>query len=340
MEGDRRSPGAIILGGETDYFFRLPSSACPADWSRTFRRVRLWNVYEMACFQGSELLRQPLPSSTSLRRRYDVAASIPPVVVAPVILDCRDLLHSALASGHLCQVRAARHCSFLDSVLELLTDVHAVSGEQEARGRVLRDGSVAGARRTPGRFILEASSLTSSPATLSSPLPPLLPRVANFVMDWAAVGRKSLLRRDLRRSIVSFPLVLAGARLRHQRLSRAGVRLRYQRLLALRRPFHRLLRHRSAWVVGTCCTRPWCQGACVRSEQLATVPSWTVCLSCSPATHRVWGAKKQRVGRDGCVAGDRRTPGRTSTGGELLYFLRQPHASPLCLRWPPGFRTP
>ena len=45
-------------------------------------------------------------------------------------------------------------------------------------------------------------------------------------------------------------------------------------------PFNRLLRRRSAWVVGTCCTRPWRLGTCVRSERLATVPSWTVCLSC------------------------------------------------------------
>ena len=30
--------------------------------------------------------------------------------------------------GHLCQVRAARHCSFLDSVLELLTDDPELSG--------------------------------------------------------------------------------------------------------------------------------------------------------------------------------------------------------------------
>ena len=87
-------------------------------------------VYEMACFQKGELLRQPPPSPTSLRRRYflssrrsshDVAASLLPVVAAPVSPDCRDLLHSALVSGHLCQVRAARHCSFLDSVLEQLT---------------------------------------------------------------------------------------------------------------------------------------------------------------------------------------------------------------------------
>ena len=72
--------------------------------------------------------------------------------------------------------------------------------------------------------------------------------------------------------------------MRYQHLPRAGVRLLYQRLLVLRRRSYQLLRHRSVWIVGTCCTRPWHQGACVRSEQLATVPSWTVCLSCSPAT--------------------------------------------------------
>ena len=58
----------------------------------------------------------------------------------------------------------------------------------------------------------------------------------------------------------------AGERLRDQRFLRTGVRLRYQRLQTLRRPCYRLLRHRSVKVVGTCCTRPWCQGACVRSE--------------------------------------------------------------------------
>ena len=70
--------------------------------------------------------------------------------------------------------------------------------------------------------------------------------------------------------------------------SHAGVRLRHQRLQTLRRPCYRLLRHRSVKVVGTCCTRPWCQGACVRSEQLATVPSRTLCLSSLPTTHCVW----------------------------------------------------
>ena len=37
----------------------------------------------------------------------------------------------------------------------------------------------------------------------------------------------------------------AGERLRDQRFLRAGVRLRYQRSQTLRRPFYRLLRHRS-----------------------------------------------------------------------------------------------
>ena len=90
---------------------------------------------------------------------------------------------------------------------------------------------------------------------------------------------------------------------------------------ALRRHFYRLLRRRSVWVVGTCCTRPWHQGTCVRSEQLATVPSWTVRLSSSPATLRSGEQDAEgRLGRDGCVAGARQTPGRTNTGGECTYF--------------------
>ena len=61
----------------------------------------------------------------------------------------------------------------------------------------------------------------------------------------------------------------------------------------LRRPFCRMLRHRSVQVVGTCCTRPWRQGTCVRSEQFATVPSWTVCLSSSPTIYQIWGARSR-----------------------------------------------
>ena len=60
------------------------------------------------------------------------------------------------------------------------------TGGQEAEGRQGRDGCVADDRRTPGRYILEASSRSSSPATLSSPLPPLATRVPYVVMDWAA----------------------------------------------------------------------------------------------------------------------------------------------------------
>ena len=35
MVGDRRFPGATILGGEVLYFFRQPSRVSPADWFRT-----------------------------------------------------------------------------------------------------------------------------------------------------------------------------------------------------------------------------------------------------------------------------------------------------------------
>ena len=122
-----------------------------------------------------------------------------PVVAAPVRPGCRDLLHSALVSGRLCQVRAARHCSFPNSVLELLTGDPPFLGSKKQRVvKVPTDAWLA----TGGQG-LEASTRTSPPATLSSPLPPLVPWVQKFLMDWAAEGRKSLLRRDLRRSIVS-----------------------------------------------------------------------------------------------------------------------------------------
>ena len=35
MVGDRRFPGATILGSEVLYFFRQPSLVSPADWFRT-----------------------------------------------------------------------------------------------------------------------------------------------------------------------------------------------------------------------------------------------------------------------------------------------------------------
>ena len=43
-----------------------------------------------------------------------------------------------------------------------------------------------------------------------------------------------------------------------------------------------------------------------------------------------------RLHRDGCVAGDRRTPGRINTGGEKFHLLRQPLSLPFCLRCSSG----
>ena len=137
----------------------------------------------MACFQRGELLRQPLPSCTSLRRRYflssrrsshDVAASLLPVVAAPVSPECRDLLHSALTSGHLCQVRAARHCSFLDSVLELLTgNLPNLGGKKQRVVRVVTDLWLAppdsGAVHTGGEFTYFVASHPLLPSASAAP---------------------------------------------------------------------------------------------------------------------------------------------------------------------------
>ena len=76
MVGNRRAPGATTLGGVLEYLICQPSLLCPADGSCTSRWVVQWTVYEMACFQRSELLRQPLPSSTSLRRRYFLSYAV------------------------------------------------------------------------------------------------------------------------------------------------------------------------------------------------------------------------------------------------------------------------
>ena len=108
----------------------------------------------------------------------------------------------------------------------------------------------------------------------------------------------------------------------------------------LRRPFYRLSRHRSVQIVGTCCTRPWCQGTCVRSEQLATVLSWTVCLSCSPTIHSVWRSRSR-----GSLRSRRMRGWRPPDSGAAKYWRRErvprrwPHSPPLCLRCSPGFRS-
>ena len=48
MVGDRRSPGATVLGGKIICFLRQPSLAGPADWFRSSWRIVLWTVFEMA----------------------------------------------------------------------------------------------------------------------------------------------------------------------------------------------------------------------------------------------------------------------------------------------------
>ena len=117
-------------------------------------------------------------------------------------------------SGRLCQVRAARHGSFLDSVLELLTDDPPCLGIKKQRVvKFVMDAWLAPAGLRGGQ-ILEARTGTSPSATLSSPLPPLIPRVENSVMDWAALSNSLLCREwRLRGSIVSsgiLPTVLLG----------------------------------------------------------------------------------------------------------------------------------
>ena len=157
-----------------------------------------------------------------------------------------------------------------------------------------------------GAVILEASSSTS-PASHS--LFPLClrcaPGVQNFLMDWAALSSVPVIPRVAawRSIVLSSPFLSMGflSSLGSRRgataisTSHAGVRLRYQRLQTLRRPCYRLLRHRSVRVVGTCCTRPWCQGACVRSEQLATLFSQTVCPEQLTSDPPCVGIKKQWV---------------------------------------------
>ena len=96
MVGDRRFPGATILGGEVLYLFRQPSRFSPADWFRTTRCLVVWTVYNTAGPARSDgalslsglfwdfgslyqrrrgvvsyaLSRQPSSSSTSLRRLW------------------------------------------------------------------------------------------------------------------------------------------------------------------------------------------------------------------------------------------------------------------------------
>ena len=186
MVADRRTPGASLSTSSANHHICVPPIG-------PVRRDGLGSlvvspcfdltVYEMACFQRSEPLRQPLPSSTSSRRRYflpsyrsshDVAASLLPVVAAPVRPGCRDLQSSS---------------PLPDSVLEQLTDDPPCLGIKKQRVvKVVRDGCVGGDRRTPGRtntggeYAYLAASHTLLPSASADP------RVPNIVMDWAALS--------------------------------------------------------------------------------------------------------------------------------------------------------
>ena len=80
---------------------------------------------------------------------------------------------------------------------------------------------------------------------------------------------------------------------------------------------------------------PDCQGTCVMSESLATVP----CGECAGALYRRSTVSGSRRGaftscRCGCW-----TAGRTTTGGDGFCHCRQPHALLLCLCCDPETRT-
>ena len=75
MVGDRRFPGATILGGEFFHFSRQPSRFGPADRLRTSWCLLVWTVYEMAGPVRSD-------GFTFLFADYDFAASLWPAVAA------------------------------------------------------------------------------------------------------------------------------------------------------------------------------------------------------------------------------------------------------------------
>ena len=127
---------------------------------------------------------------------FHVVAATLPFLRPPSTLRrpfCRLLRHRSFqvvgtCCTRLCQVRAARHCSFLDSVLKLLTDDPPCLGIKKQRVvKFVMDAWLAPAGLRGGQ-ILEASTCTSPPATHFSPLPPLIPRVQKFLMDWAALS--------------------------------------------------------------------------------------------------------------------------------------------------------
>ena len=129
-----------------------------------------------------------------------------------------------------------------NSALEQLTDGPLCLGLKKQRvANVVTDAWLATAGLRGGR---RRVSCTSLPATLSSPLPPLIARVQYFVMDWAAEGRKSLLRREWGTAKIFF--IFISPRYGDSFfVSYAVVRLRNKRLQTSHRPCYQLLRHQS-----------------------------------------------------------------------------------------------
>ena len=98
-------PRGDNTGGEIFYLLCQPSHLCPADW---------FPVYEMACFMKGVLLRQLLPSFTSLRRRYFSRLVAPPTHGAsflPSFTQGRDCdINASLTQGCGCVINASWRC--------------------------------------------------------------------------------------------------------------------------------------------------------------------------------------------------------------------------------------
>ena len=153
-------------------------------------RFPIWSLFLPSVTQGRDCDINAFSrrGAAALSTPLDVAASPLPAVAAPVRLDCRDLLHSALVSGHLCQVRAARHRSFLDCGLSCSPTIHCV-WRSRSRGS-LRSRRMRGWRPpdSGAAKYWRRGYLPLPPATRLSPLPPLASKVQNSVMDWAALS--------------------------------------------------------------------------------------------------------------------------------------------------------